>query len=60
VAVHLIADDLDFDAWIVDGLVRLEQLLATYAAFEKFLLRHYDSDALDRLIEAIRFNDRLA
>ena len=59
VAVHLIADDLDFDAWIADGLVRLEQLLANHAAFHQFPLRHY-SDALDRLIEAIRSNDRLA
>ena len=52
-AVHLIADNPYFDAWIADGLVRFEQLLANHAAVDQFPLRHYDSDALDRLVEAI-------
>ena len=58
-ALRLIADDLDFHAWMADGLLRFEQLLAAHAAFDKFLLKHYDPDALDRLMEAILAADDL-
>ena len=54
-ALHRIADDPAFDAYVADGLVRLEQLLASHACFGQ-----YDSDALDRLIEAISRQDRSA
>ena len=59
-AVHRIADDPDLDAYVADGLVRLQQLLANHASFDQFVLKRYDPDALDRLIEAIWPNDASA
>ena len=60
VALHPTTDDPGLDAYIVVGLVRLEEFLATHAAFDQVPLRHYDSDALDRLIEAVRSHNGLA
>ena len=52
-ALDRIADDPDLDAYIADGLVGLEQLLANHASFDQFVPKRYDPEALDRLIEAL-------